>query len=425
VEIAGKKFRAITNINDRLSSSDHAPHIAEKVIGIQFDPANTTLGQMSRLIDQFSLADRFGPTDMLSSLATISGLSEQAEQTLSSTLVGSFGLLNSVAESMTGSTELASKMLGVVEAPYVNWEIPITVAEAMELWHMEGTAALAAPLLNAQDTYASILESLPVPDLSIGYGVIADQTRLLSSTMAAVMNVPDYDSLLASLTLGEVEDPELLSIPAELSVISSTLAGVFQESLASLQSPEFPSPNSELFDHLYFSTLPVSHFAQASRYITVNIDEPTDEDLESQSPTVTEVGIEDLDPLLRRLNPGFVNKRQGSWLALNSSNPDRLAHAASSQRNLLVQVLCELVPDETITEEDRPGSKIKARVKKIMGGSKSDTAHTTAVADAVFAGYSVFCKFDHTIQVNERSLRGQMLASEALMYMILCRLEEE
>lgn len=206
--------------------------------------------------------------------------------------------------------------------------------------------------------------------------------------------------------------------------MSSSLADVFHENLLSLEASNQALQAPILSDHLYYSTLPVSHYAHASRHLLV--DEPIELSGEPQTWTDENLGNEELDPLLKRLDHDFVGKRRGSWIALNGSNPDRLAHAAGSQKNLLLQVLRLLVADSELAYVDlnEKGSKIKARIKQIMGGSKSETDHVMAVANAVVTGYAVYNKYDHTNQKNELALRAHLQTGEALLFMVLIRLDE-
>lgn len=423
VEITGKKFKAVSSISDRMTTPVARLSFSDQFSGLQFDLANTTLGQMSSFIDQVSVADALGLASVSSAITANFGLNARADQKLLSNLAGSAAQMGDLVEIATGLVNPALSASSALDSLIPKWSGFSPLAEAMRSWQTEGVASLAAPLLSVQDSYASILNCLPTIDHSLGYCAIADQTRLMASTLSNVMQLPDYGNLAARLAVGDEVDPNLLRIPANLSLISSSLADVFHENLLSLGGSNTPFQPSVLSDHLYYSTLPVSHYAQASRHLLV--DELFELSDESQSRTNEDLGNEELDPLLSRLDPDFVGKRRGSWIALNGTNPDRLAHAAGSQKNLLLQVLRLLVADSELAYVDlnEKGSKIKARVKQIMGGSESETDHVMAVANAVVTGYAIYNKYDHTNQKNDRALRAHLQTGEALLFMVLIRLD--
>lgn len=458
VEIAGKKFRAVSGIHERfvrdqLSMGDATPSIAGFAGNPVFDPDSLTLGRMATMVDSLPLNRMLGMNishfdlSAMSTLAGVADIGTQAEEALSA----ASGMMN-LSESMarvTGINARAEEALGVVTgmgnlvgtvAGLTESEIaasgtvsslvgdlidsPDSIAALAGSWQPHDLATLATPILSAQNTYASILETLGVSDYSLSLGAVADQSRLLSSTLSAAMDVADFYSTATSVSAALATAPEAMVIPAHLSAISMSLAGIFEESFESLQHHDH-LPISVLSDRLYHSSLPVAHYAEFSRprkthsTMRPHQAEPSPRARRNKAP-----GNEKLDPILYRLNPAFVGKRHGAWLALSGDNPDRFAHAAGSQRNLVSMVLRLLVPEEPQPTETGPGTKFKEKVKQIMRGSKKETAHVVAVANAIYAGYAVFCKYDHEIQTDEHALRAHMQAAEAFLYLMLFRLEE-
>jgi hypothetical protein len=135
------------------------------------------------------------------------------------------------------------------------------------------------------------------------------------------------------------------------------------------------------------------------------------------------LGIEELDTFLLQLNPAFVDKRHGAWLAFYGDNPDRLAQAAGSLRELLTMVLHHLAPDAIASSPDDDRVTRKDRVRSIMRGSKVTTKHTLAVGDAIETAYYLLCKQVHTIQRNDLALRAYMYSVESAMLMMLSKPE--
>jgi len=75
-----------------------------------------------------------------------------------------------------------------------------------------------------------------------------------------------------------------------------------------------------------------------------------------------------LEEYLKPLGEQFLNKWEGAWHTLYSGNKDRHSQATHSARELLVQVLAHLAPDEAFTKEDcikcnvaKPSRKMQIR----------------------------------------------------------------
>ena len=140
------------------------------------------------------------------------------------------------------------------------------------------------------------------------------------------------------------------------------------------------------------------------------------------SPLISSYGEEgvgrELDELLGKIKPEFTSMRRGSWEALGSTNPERFRHAAVSHRELILQVFRQLIPDAPI-EEDQPGSKLKNRVKILMGGSESSAELAAHVSRAVFALYGYMNKITHGDERHEQAVRGALLTGEGLLLFLL------
>jgi ribosome-associated translation inhibitor RaiA len=157
-----------------------------------------------------------------------------------------------------------------------------------------------------------------------------------------------------------------------------------------------------------------------------------DAEVAFESPTLAkpdqsfeEYGDQELDNRLYKLNPSYVEMRQGAWAALNQSNPDRIRHAATSHRELLRQMLQQLVPNAELPEENRQGTQLKARIKKALGTSEENAEFIDAVGAAVVTLYDQLNKYTHHNKKHEESLRALLHTGEGWIRFILSLLDEK
>jgi len=97
-------------------------------------------------------------------------------------------------------------------------------------------------------------------------------------------------------------------------------------------------------------------------------------------------------------------------------------HAGTSQRELLRQLLEQLVPHDLLPEENRQGSQIKARVRIALKTSASDTEFIQDLSKAIERYYSQLNKYVHHNKKHEESLRALMHAGEGLIRFILAKM---
>ena len=106
--------------------------------------------------------------------------------------------------------------------------------------------------------------------------------------------------------------------------------------------------------------------------------------------------------LLKVLGDRFSRMWDGAWAALTSGNPDGIRQAAHSARELLIQVLSVLAPDDSFSDEDCRLHGVKKptrrmRVKRILGnGSDSDVEWVEKTGAALDATYEWFCAAAHS-----------------------------
>lgn len=128
----------------------------------------------------------------------------------------------------------------------------------------------------------------------------------------------------------------------------------------------------------------------------------------------------DLDSLLGKINPRFVEIRQGAWAALKTRNPDYLRHAGTSQRALLEQMLETLVPNDMLPDEvtNKQGANIKPRTK-LLGFSESESSYADAMGKAMLEHYRMLNGYTHGNNDDEIKCRLILQTGETFIHFLL------
>ena len=201
-----------------------------------------------------------------------------------------------------------------------------------------------------------------------------------------------------------------------LSGVTSSFGRLFAEQSSTwLTQPSLPLERAQS-ESMVLPTATMARYTESLRWL----DEADTGTPPHYPPTPTD-GLcdEGLDPLLAKINPVFVEMRQGSWQALQAGGMDRLRHAAVSQRELLSQLLRWLAPDTALPEDARGKPSIKARAKVILGGSRSGADFVDAGSKAFLEHYKQLNKYTHQNETHEVSLRYLLRSIEGLIGFIL------
>jgi len=136
-----------------------------------------------------------------------------------------------------------------------------------------------------------------------------------------------------------------------------------------------------------------------------------------------------LEVYLKPLGQRFINKWEGAWQVLYSGSKDRHSQATHSGRELLMQVLAYLAPDNVFTIEDckkhgvdKPNRKM--RIKYVL-----DYDHQSAVklidsmASTLDSMYDVLVGEAHSREdknyLDDNAIAGQLVALGGLLIMLL------
>jgi len=362
-------------------------------------------------------------TDSVPGLTGIDGLLHQRSAT-ESIVGGLIGTLPDAAMGITGIDDLlhqksaAESIASGLIGAFANLAHISPLAASLGRSRAEDFAAIASPLVTAQESYAAFLSQIPENERILDYGTIGLQSNLLTGAMDHLLELQRADSVALSEAVSRPKD--FAWLPRQMAALSSSLSDVFTDQVALVSNAQDHLSASDLAKTMMISTIPVTRYFESARWL---VEAETEPDSPPMQPWVErEGGASDLDPLLARIDPEFVQCRHGCWVAYEGDNPDRLRHAAISQRELITGVLSTLVPevrDENGKVLDK--THIKLRVIEIMksGGSKSRTKLATEMANAVYAHYVVLSGVVHANQKHADFLRATLHAGEAFLRLIL------
>lgn len=446
VELAGRKFRGLSRLGhgDTLASAvasafpSPADLLTSAVWGLQEDALASLT--MPSAID--ALASAMSNTSMIDP-GLVGGASDQVGL-FGREIAGDLGSAASLASNSTViegldglSRQMVREVVDVASGLSAAEVLTTGLADSSEATLLESIgsarlgevlassfaldiAAVASPILDAQEQYSSLLAILPEQP-ALAYARIAEQSGLLTSTLDHIFGIQRAETALLAEQASALAN--LAWIPDRLADVTTSFADVFRTEVGRLRLPNVEFATPSLAERLAVTTAPVMHYTGAVRYLV-------EAEVEQHTPAPSgstqqsfDLGNERLDPFLRHLAPDFPDMRRGAWLALASDNPDRLRHAATSQRDLMTQLLRLIVPDLDVAEDDQPGSKIKARVKAALGGSDSGANFVKTLADAVYSHYSMLSKYTHTNQKHVQSLHAILVTGEGLIEYILVNID--
>jgi len=135
-----------------------------------------------------------------------------------------------------------------------------------------------------------------------------------------------------------------------------------------------------------------------------------------------------LEAYLKPLGQRFINKWEGAWQVLYSGSKDRHSQATHSGRELLMQVLAYLAPDDVFTKEDcrrhgveKPSRKM--RIKHILDyDHQSAVEFIDSMATTLDRMYDVLVGEAHRRDDNnhlEDTIVGELAALGAALIMLL------
>ena len=247
-----------------------------------------------------------------------------------------------------------------------------------------------APLVDSQSRMSEMIaQSLAVPELGF---VMSQNNALIASAIEDIQAV--YST--PGIRIQGIENVVYPGILRDLREINASYRTLLTETAEIAAARENLTEMRRTWSKMLNPSSTVSYFAHSLRS---GVAVRPDTNSETLPPLSNREGPQgSLYLLLIDLNPGLVAKWQGSWQALDGSNPDKLSQAASSYRELIRMVLDELAPNVEV-DRSKQGSKRKKQVRQVLRGREADFACT--MVEGLPKLYDFLCKPTHTNYQNE------------------------
>ncbi len=154
--------------------------------------------------------------------------------------------------------------------------------------------------------------------------------------------------------------------------------------------------------------------------------------------TVGELGVDELsahqkelDTILCKLNPKYVEYRRGCWKTFNGKGPDYIRQASSSMRGLVDDLLHNLAPDDEVAKtsffkssRDSKGKITekptrKERIFYMMGYDRDKAEHLKRFTAAFLETYNHLSAWNHTPLQKHEFVRGTFITIEGQLISLL------
>ena len=275
------------------------------------------------------------------------------------------------------------------------------------------------PLLKTQELSAQLMRDVLTANQLAGLSDIIKNSNI--QVASAITNTITIQQLeLIEKIQSSINFDGLFS---HLTNLNKSYENLFSRQINLLKSDLFPQANFDVVTNIALPTSTVAFYNASVRNLfdaeTENFSEPIIINYENNS------GDETLDSYLEKLDPDFVEMRRGSWIALESKGPDYLRQSATSQRELLSQILELLAPNALLPNENKQGPQIKARTKIALGIGDLDSEFIDACSKAVLAFYKELNKYTHSNEKHEEGLRAILQTGEGLIRFILAKVNSD
>jgi len=272
------------------------------------------------------------------------------------------------------------------------------------------------PLLNTQELNTQLMrDALSMKRFAGLEEIIKNSNVQLASAIANTLAIRQEEFL--KKIKSSIDFDKLF---AHLININEAHEKIFGQYVEQIKFSAIPPANFDIIANIALPTATVAFYNVSVRNL---FDAETEKVVESSARNFhnNELGDETLDIHLAELNPDLVEIRKGSWLALASNRPDHLRQAATSQRELLRQVLELLVPNSLLSDKNKQGPQIKMRAKIVLELEDRDAEFIDVCAKAVLSYYDELNKYTHHNEKHEESLRAIFHTGEGLLRFLLTK----
>ena len=277
---------------------------------------------------------------------------------------------------------------------------------------LESLSEVMQPVLDIQAQYSSFMADVVLQEAFKPVGELIARTNALVAGALENIQAVGFAAQVRAVPLDEVLYP---GVADQLLRVGQSYKGLLDSQITRLADSHRAFPPDLVWRGI---TLPSVTLTSYTRSLRWQADALNDQPISLDQLDFEQGAGAQLDDLLRSLDPQFVDMRHGSWQALHSNNPDRVRHAAVSYRELVRQVLALLAPEPGF-DRDRPGSKMKAAVQRLLGGSERSADFAIAVSTAVHSLYNYLNKPTHANYRHAQAVRAALVAGEGLLLFVL------
>ena len=273
---------------------------------------------------------------------------------------------------------------------------------------------VVTPLLDAQENISSLWKQLiPALDISSLAGLIAPTNGAITALITDASVITQSRLFQAELLNPAIADQRQLA--SSFFQISQS----YQQLISDYTHESIPESHIAASQAAQRVVLPTLATAQYTRFVRAVYD--TETPLSSlQGESESNYEKPELEALLRKVSPRFVEMHQGTWAALKTRGPDYLRHAGTSQRALMEQLLKELVPNDMLPEhiQNKEGSHIKPRTK-LLGFTDSESEYADAMGKAMLEQYRMLNAYTHGNSDDEMKCRIILQMGENIIQFLL------
>ena len=314
-------------------------------------------------------------------------------------------------ELMTASKAFSESLAGVI-TPNISkcLEGALSKEASQPLSQMLGEkfSQSLAPLVDSQSRLSEMMaQSFCVPDLGFA---MSQSNALVASAIKdihAIYSAPN-------IRIQGIENVIYPGIVGDIRGINASYRSLLTETAETAAARDNVTELQQTWSRMLPPSSAVSSYTHSLRS-KVAIDQDTEIEILPPMPQ-QEDSQGTLYLLLADVSPELLVKWQGSWQALEGSNPDRLSQAASSYKELIRMLLDELAPDVEIDRSVK-GSKRKLQVRQVLRGAEGDFAYV--MVEGLTKLYDYLCKPAHTVYRNETVVRWALKTGDHLLMLLL------
>jgi hypothetical protein len=198
----------------------------------------------------------------------------------------------------------------------------------------------------------------------------------------------------------------VLSLMPHVKQVGRTYNNYFESTLDALINPAY---KAEYYPQILLPTQTTGRFVRTVKEVI----SPPDNEQTPIAPQPQDYPFQ-FSKALETVGKKHKIKWDGAWATLYSDSPDRLSQAAHSGRELLMQILADLAPDEMFSKEELARNGVKKPTKKmritklIEHHGESAVEWVNAISEGNEAAYKHLLKICHDRNPEPTTMQHQV-----------------